>query len=94
MHWLPILVVTAVGVGGPHGVPPRRLPNATVTVSAHGRLIAGTRSGRLRVHVRPGLYTVSARLVAPDVSRAQQCESRTVRVTRAGRSVTLGCSIK
>jgi hypothetical protein len=94
MSWLPILIVTAVGVGGPHGVAPARLANATVTVSRNGRLIASTTKGRLRLHVRPGVYRVSARLVPPSVSRVQQCESRSLRVSSGTRSVTLGCSIK
>jgi hypothetical protein len=94
MNWLAVLVVTVVGVGGPHGVAPSRLANATVTVSQGGKVIASARSGRLRLRVHPGVYRVSARLVPPGVRRVQQCESRSVRVTRGTRSVTLGCSIK
>ena len=94
MGALTLLVVTAIGIGGPPGVPPARIANARVIVRHYGRLLASSRSGRVRVRVRPGLYRVEAELVPPAVSRVERCQARTVRLGRTPRRVELGCSIK
>ena len=94
MNALTLLVVTAIGIGGPPGAPPSRIANARVVVKRDGRLVASSRSGRVRARLRRGLYRVEAELVPPAVARVQHCQAETIRLGTSARSIRLGCSIK
>ena len=109
-HLLALLIVTVLTGGGPALAKPSRLEDGVVTVTNSPQcgvvtgyvcnpppssVIASSRSGKVKVRVRPGVYFVSAALLPPDVTPGQTCEEKPVRVRR-GRTtrVYLYCSIK
>jgi hypothetical protein len=86
-----LLIITVVGVGGPPRpapTPPDVLANGAITVVHGGHVVATTETGRLRRHVRPGDYEISAAL--PSI----QCQRRHVVVKRRVVRLTLNCSIE
>lgn len=93
-----LLIITVLGIGGPHGAPPSSL-NAMVTVTrgTPARTVAESSNGRLSAQLRPGLYTVVALLDAEPLGPPRFCEATAINVHRQHpriRRLTLYCSIK
>ena len=99
MHLLPLLIVTVLGSGGPPGLTHREgppfLPNSTITVRRHGEVVASSDNGRIRLRLRPGVYTLGALLHDEPGVPLPNCETKTIRLWRARRArhVDLYCSI-
>jgi hypothetical protein len=101
---LPLLVVAAMGSGGPlhHGRGRTYLRNATVRIEQieHGErhLIAETTEGRIVRRVKPGVYIIVAHLrdMPGAESALPNCQSLAVRVHRHQRrvNVQVWCSTK
>jgi hypothetical protein len=92
-HPMALLIVTILGGAGPHRVSPFRLTDGVVKVSHNGVVVARAKSGRLKVHLRPGWYRVSASLLPPNPSRP--CEVRSVQLKRERTArLNLSCMIK
>jgi hypothetical protein len=91
-----LVVITVFGVGGPREHQPSVLPNATVKVEHRGRSIAVMKSGNARLHLRPGAYTVSARLLPPAATPGRTCEVRALTVRRQSQPqrLHLFCQLK
>ena len=91
-----LLTVTVLGVGGPPGVPPARLPNTAITLSHRGHQLARSEDGRLRARVDPGVYVLVAQIRDEPGKPPNLCEARSVVVKRrhGSMAVTLRCSIK
>jgi len=92
-----LLVVSALGSGGPVGacVPGCPLSNVTIVLRSHGRPIAKSTNGRLVHRVAPGSYRLESwgRFSS---NGSVPCESRTIRITRTSgrRAISLFCQIK
>jgi hypothetical protein len=69
---LPVLIVTVLSVGG-HHAKPTQIRNGVVKVSRHGKVVATSKEGMLRVRLAPGRYTLSASL-----RHGRTCEVKTV----------------
>jgi hypothetical protein len=95
---LALLTVTLLNVGGPHGVKPVRVTNGVIEVtqargcgdvahciSARPERIALSRSGRLKVQIPRGRYSVSGRV------RGRSCETKSIQVKKARATITLYC---
>jgi hypothetical protein len=107
MKLLILLIVTVVGSGGPSSVQrsgrPDILGNSSITVSRHVKsgmkVVAKSRDGHLRAHLRPAVYTIEAILHDSPPGPQQHlpnCEPKTIRLTRGPRTrnVDIYCSIK
>jgi len=93
MNLLAILVVTVLTSGGPHNAKPIRIRNGVIHVVRNGAVIASAKSGKLKVHLKPGLYRVSGS--SPDILQGRTCQVRSVRLRRGHTTrVNLYCSIK
>jgi hypothetical protein len=90
-----LLVIMVMGGAGPAGTKPFRLADGVIEVRHNhsGPVIARASSGLLRVHLRPGLYSVKASLGPPNPSHP--CEVTTIRV-RQGRinRLRMTCNLK
>ncbi len=100
---LTTVIVTVIGVGGPHGVPPQKLSGAVVRVTYPGvarqplRQKRTDRDGRLSFRLLgPGTYKLWASLMAPQASPTLPCQMRTISIgRRAGiQRVSLHCAIR
>lgn len=97
---LPLLVVAAIGTGGPPGQGGGTLRNATVWIEQieHGErhVIAEATEGRVVHRVKPGVYIIVAHLRdMPGAESARpNCESRAVRVHKHQKrvNVQVGCT--
>lgn len=94
-----LLVVTVLGVGGPHSATPSMLSNAHVVVTrgAPAHTVATSSSGRLQARLRPGLYSVVALLEDEPLGPPRFCEATAVSVQlrqTGTRRLKLRCSIK
>lgn len=88
---LKLLIVTVLGVGGPHGFPPPPIPHALVQVARHWHPVAHGYTGpkgRYHVRLRRGHYRVRASL------EGRPCEARAYTQTRHVGHLTLYCPIK
>lgn len=95
-----LLIVTILGIGGPHGARPARLSDATVLVTrgAPAQTVATSTNGRLKVRLRPGLYTVVALLLDEPLRPPRFCEATALKVKQAQRArveqLALACGVK
>jgi hypothetical protein len=101
-----ILIVTVLGIGGPHHARPAPLKNATIIIRreiacadpspAHCNPPAakrvGSGKGKLKIDLAPGSYRVEATLHPSDIPL---CALRQVRLSSGEtRHLTLHCSIR
>ena len=91
---LVLLTVTVLGIGGPPGAAPSRLPNATITVGHKGETVAAGTDGHLEVKLEPGVYSVIARLADEPGKPPSICHTTTIRLAHLTRHLEMGCSIE
>ena len=91
-----LLVVTALGIGGPAGACPCKLPNVTIVLRSHGRTIATSYNGKLEKRLARGTYQLESFGRFHSNGETEPCQSRTIHITRRSgrRSVSLDCTIK
>jgi hypothetical protein len=95
MHkFMALLIVTVLNSGGPISAKkPFRLTDGVIRVSHNGVKVASANSGKLRVYLRTGVYSLRASLSPPNPSRP--CEVKSVRLKRGHTyHVNLYCSIR
>jgi hypothetical protein len=97
MHKLMALLIVSVLGSGPTpnigGKKTFRLTDGVIQVSHNGVKVAGANSGKLRVYLRPGQYSIRASLLPPNPTRP--CEVKSVRLKRSHTyHVNLYCSIR
>jgi hypothetical protein len=87
---LALLSVVILGIGGPHGIPPREIVNGSLTICQSNRVVATTSGvGNLTLRLKPGVYVLKATLA----EGGGPCQTKTVKLGHKRRDVKLGCSI-
>jgi hypothetical protein len=95
-----LLIVTVLGVGGPPGIPglpkqpPDALRNATITVIHKGKTVAQSTDGQLSIKLKPGAYSVIARLADEPGKPPSFCQASKIDLRRTPRHLKMGCSIE
>ncbi len=91
-----LLIVTVLGVGGPPGLRLENsdvLPNATITVVHKGKTVADSTGGELSVKLKPGIYSVIAKLADEAGKPPNLCETTTIDLKRTTKRLKMECSI-